>query len=431
MDAAHRPISRSISVLCCLGLFLSGCLFYTSGLIQPYYAVEFHLTDWQMGIAQSAVPLGAMIGAIQAGWLADRFGRHRVLRLSFLLLTISGVWGAFASNFNYLCVSRGINGYLAGTLYPLCAAYLIEMTPHEQVPKRVATMMFINCFASPIACVFVYILSHLVSDHVLWHLLAGMHVVPAMIAFIWSASFPESNTWLFFMETTHPAPKRMCFRTKMKTLFSPAYRNVTLCLLGTWFLMDVAYYGINFFIPHLLSVTAETADALKEPLVMQETLIINAFFGIGAALSILAIQRINQYKLQKVGFLLSGISMLALGYYFYGGLHHSYLIVALFVIFNFSINAGPNVTTYLLPATSYPVEVRATGHGLSAGIAKLGCFLGVLLLPGLQASVGFGTLLFGLALLLFIGYWMTLVLAKSTAHDAIEEVEAVYESATN
>lgn len=37
---------------------------------------------------------------------------------------------------------------------------------------------------------------------------------------------------------------------------------------------------------------------------------------------------------------------------------------------------GPNAGTMVFAAESFPVSVRTTGHGLSAGIAKAGAYLG-------------------------------------------------------
>jgi MFS transporter, PHS family, inorganic phosphate transporter len=55
---------------------------------------------------------------------------------------------------------------------------------------------------------------------------------------------------------------------------------------------------------------------------------------------------------------------------------------------------GPNMTTFVLPSALYPVSIRTTGHGVSAGIGKLGAFIGAFLFPGLQSSLGLpGTLL--------------------------------------
>ena len=73
---------------------------------------------------------------------------------------------------------------------------------------------------------------------------------------------------------------------------------------------------------------------------------------------------------------------------------------------------GPNMTTFVMPSELYPVSMRATGHGISAGVGKLGAFIGVFLFPVLQTSLGLrGTLLLtaGVSVL---GFALTLVLPE-------------------
>jgi hypothetical protein len=61
------------------------------------------------------------------------------------------------------------------------------------------------------------------------------------------------------------------------------------------------------------------------------------------------------------------------------------------------MNAGPNATTYALPAEVFPSEVRAAGHGFAAASAKLGAAVGVFLFPLLQGALGTSALLFAIA----------------------------------
>ena len=46
------------------------------------------------------------------------------------------------------------------------------------------------------------------------------------------------------------------------------------------------------------------------------------------------------------------------------------------------------MTTFVLPSEVFPVRARTTGHGIAAGIGKLGAFIGVFLVPALQKSIG-------------------------------------------
>ena len=66
------------------------------------------------------------------------------------------------------------------------------------------------------------------------------------------------------------------------------------------------------------------------------------------------------------------------------------------VIIEISMNAGPNSTTFLLSGEVFPTAIRASGAGLSAGIAKTGAILGVFILPIWQEKLGLSTLLYGL-----------------------------------
>ena len=60
--------------------------------------------------------------------------------------------------------------------------------------------------------------------------------------------------------------------------------------------------------------------------------------------------------------------------------------VLLYGISYFFTEFGPNTTTFVYPAEIFPVEVRTTGHGISAAAGKLGAFAGAYLFPLMLAS---------------------------------------------
>ena len=86
------------------------------------------------------------------------------------------------------------------------------------------------------------------------------------------------------------------------------------------------------------------------------------------------------------------------------------------------MNAGPNATTYALPAEVFPSEIRAAGHGFAAGMAKLGAALGVFLFPILLDSIEQWMLLSGLAVVCLIGFVVTLVYQIEPAGKSLDEV---------
>ena len=80
-----------------------------------------------------------------------------------------------------------------------------------------------------------------------------------------------------------------------------------------------------------------------------------------------------------------------------------------------------NVTTFILAAELYPVNLRTTGHGISAGLGKFGAFLGVFLFPVISTTMGFrGSLLLSSALAV-LGVIVTAVFVKEPAGKSLEE----------
>jgi MFS family permease len=137
-------------------------------------------------------------------------------------------------------------------------------------------------------------------------------------------------------------------------------------------------------------------------------------------LAIARMDRIGHRKLQLVGFVLMGLCFAVIS--LVPGMTTAvapFLLV--YGVSYFFTEFGPNVTTFVLPGELFPTQVRATGHGISAGIGKFGAFIGVFLFPVLQSSLGLrGTLLLtaGISVL---GALLTLVLPEPAGR-SLEEI---------
>jgi MFS family permease len=142
----------------------------------------------------------------------------------------------------------------------------------------------------------------------------------------------------------------------------------------------------------------------------------------GYLLAITRLDRIGHRRLQLTGF-----AMMALCFLVIAAIPGMTTTVAPFLVVYgisyFFTEFGPNVTTFVLPSELYPVTMRTTGHGISAGIGKLGAFIGVFLFPVLQSSLGLrGTLLLtgGVSIL---GLALTLVLPEPAGR-SLDELTA-------
>jgi MFS family permease len=189
---------------------------------------------------------------------------------------------------------------------------------------------------------------------------------------------------------------------------------------GTWFLLDYAYYGNTISTPQILGLISPHASTMTKIALQLAIFVVAALPGY--VLAIAYLDRIGHRRLQLTGFAVMGLCFLVIA-----AVPGMTTTVAPFLLVYglsyFFTEFGPNMTTFVMPSEIYPVDMRATGHGISAGIGKLGAFIGVFLFPVLQTSLGLrGTLLLtaGVSVL---GFALTLVLPEPAGR-SLEDITA-------
>jgi MFS family permease len=187
---------------------------------------------------------------------------------------------------------------------------------------------------------------------------------------------------------------------------------------GCWFLLDYAYYGNTISTPQILSLISPHASTTGK--IALQLAIFAAAAVPGYILAIVFLDRIGHRRLQWIGFAVMAACFLVIAV-----VPGTTTTVAPFLLVYgvsyFFTEFGPNMTTFVMPSELYPVAMRATGHGISAGIGKFGAFIGVFLFPVLQSSLGLrGTLLLtaGVSVL---GLALTFVLPEPAGH-SLEDI---------
>jgi MFS family permease len=189
---------------------------------------------------------------------------------------------------------------------------------------------------------------------------------------------------------------------------------------GTWFLLDYAYYGNTISTPQILSLISPAASTMTKIALQLAIFVVAAVPGY--VLAIARLDKIGHRRLQLLGFAMMGLCFLVIA-----AIPGMTTAVAPFLLVYgvsyFFTEFGPNMTTFVMPSELYPVSMRATGHGISAGIGKLGAFIGVFLFPLLNDWFGLrGTLLLT-AGVSFAGLALTLVLPEPAGR-SLEDITA-------
>ena len=120
-------------VLIAITAALGGLLFgYDTGVISSallFIRTVFHLSTAGQSIVAGIVLVGAVLGAMVAGSLSDRFGRRRVILVTALAFVIGALVSAAAGSVATLLVGRLLIGIAIGVASMLTPLYLAEISP--------------------------------------------------------------------------------------------------------------------------------------------------------------------------------------------------------------------------------------------------------------------------------------------------------------
>src|SRR6185436_10891153 len=104
----------------------------------PFLKDKFNLSEYWEGFATGSLALGAMIGCIIAGKIADKKGRRPGLLIAASVFGISSLFMAFAPDRNLFVVSRFVAGIGVGMASMLSPLYIAEIAPAAYRGRMVA-----------------------------------------------------------------------------------------------------------------------------------------------------------------------------------------------------------------------------------------------------------------------------------------------------
>ena len=200
-------------------------------------------------------------------------------------------------------------------------------------------------------------------------------------------------------------------------------RRMLKLLLGTagaWFLFDYAYYGNTLSLPAILKEVNSTASLETKLLWSLGMFVI--FAVPGYLLAVTKMDRIGHRRLQFIGFSIMAACFVVLAIV-PALTQHVAPFLAILGLSYFFIQFGPNMTTFVLPSEVFPVSMRTTGHGVAAGVGKLGAFVGVFLVPVLQDHIGLRGLLGVAGASAVLGFAITSLLPEPAGR-TLEDVSA-------
>jgi len=189
----YSPILYLTAFIVALGGLLSG---FDTGVISGallFIKDEWNLSDYLQGILVSSTLVGATIGAILNGHLADLFGRKKILIFTAVLFFIGSIFCAAAPDINILILSRFIVGLAIGVVTFATPLYLSEISP-EKIRGMLVSLFQL---AITMGILFSYLVNAGLSNVQFgWRLMLLFGVFPAVILGIGMAFMSDTPRWL-------------------------------------------------------------------------------------------------------------------------------------------------------------------------------------------------------------------------------------------
>lgn len=421
----------------------------------------WHLDALTISLLSSTALLSAALGAVVFGRISDRLGRKFVYGYELLVLAAGAIASALSPNVFWLLIFRFILGMGVGGDYPVSSTLMSEYSNRRSRGKLITLVFSIQAIGLIIGPLLtILLLLNNVDLNLTWRLLLGLGAVPALATFWLRRQIAESPRFALahgdIAEATRAIKMATHHQRNVETIDDESGSNppdtvqanqswtdemslpprkkswieilttpyLLIWLIGTagaWFLLDFAYYGTTVSTPLVIKLFSPKTTLLT-------TMIYTLFIFVVAALpgyivAVFTIDRIGGKKIQLLGF-----AMMTLSY----GLLFLFPVLStiavtfllLYGLSYFFTEFGPNVTTFVYPAEIFPVSVRSTGHGISAGVGKIGAFIGAFLFPLMLSNPAFrlpGAM--GVAAIVALGGFLITFLLPEPDTKSLETIE--------
>jgi len=431
-----------IAFFAALGGLLSG---FDTGVISGallYINNEWTMSEFAQGFLVSTVLIGAALGAVLNGRLADVYGRKKIIFITAIIFFIGSIMCAVAPNVYILMLSRFVVGFAIGVITFCAPLYLSEISP-EKIRGALVSMFQL---AVTMGILFSYLSNAFFAQfYSSWRLMLLIGVVPALILAVGISFMPDTPRWYVLrgnfdkaketllklqpdvdVENEIQKIKSLVFEKNEKEKFKFKKWMIFPLIVGVGGMFVQQWTGINtiiYYAPTILQ-QAGFSDNLGA---------ICATIGIGVVnflmtfVAIFSTDKLGRKPLLYIGLVGMGICLFMLACSFkYTALlgenakYYALLSTILYIMF-FAMSLGP--VMILLVSEVFPLRIRGTMMSISMMSNFVFNFtVSISFLPMLKAFGEFNTFIL-FATLSFLSIIFVKYVIPETKGVTLEEIE--------
>lgn len=415
----HRRRLRTVTVIATFGGLLFG---YDTGVINgalPYMADDLGLTPFTEGLVTSSLLLGAALGAVVGGKLADRRGRRRNILMIAVLFFVGALACTFAPNTAIMVLARFLLGLAVGGASVTVPTYLAEVSPAERRGRIVTQNELMIVSGQLLAFTFNAGIAAALGDAAdVWRWMLVVASLPAVALWLGMLTMPESPRWLASKDRFADAlrvlkqvrtaqraeaeldeVKQLALEDKKSQtggwpdLATPWIRRLVLVGIGIAIIQQITgvnsimYYGTQI----LTGAGFDTDSALTANIANGVISVLATFVGI------YLLGKVNRRPMLLVGQVGTTTALLLIGVFSLvlpAGEPRAYVVLTLTVTFLAFQQGAISPVTWLMLAEIFPLKLRGFGFGLAGLTLWLTNFLVGLTFPTMVDALSISTTFF-------------------------------------
>jgi MFS family permease len=383
---------------------------------------DLHIDKTQQGLAGGIFFIGYLFLQIPGGHLAERWSAKKFVGIMVLVWGVFAILGGVVQNFPELLVVRFLLGVAEGGIWPAILVMISHWFPARERARAYGVWMMNIAISSIITAP----LSGWILSMADWRTLffvegAFPFVIAAPLWWLLVSDRPSEARWLSaeerdYIETSlarenADAPEFSGYGAVFRS-------NVVWRLVGVYFLIQIGFYGLNLWLPHLVKDTTGGSSTLVGLI----TAIPYLFAIVGLWFNARSADRTGRYSFHvMVAMAIAAVTLVAsvaLGNY----AAVSILLVSLAMAGALAYD-GP---FWASASRVTPVALAGGAMGLINALGNLGGFLGPYLGGYLQDLSGgsFLSTSVVLAVALLLAGFLMLTLRKRADHTTVPEPSA-------
>jgi sugar porter (SP) family MFS transporter len=370
-----RPFLFVVALIAALGGFLFG---YDTGVISGallYIKGDLGASSFQQEAIVGALLIGAAVGAVGAGYLADAISRRWTKVISGTIYTLAALGCAFSQSSNELIAARFVLGLSVGTASFVSPMYLAELAPKRIRGGLVSFNQLMIVSGILAAYIVNFALKGVGPDN--WRWMLGLGAVPGLMLAVGMALMPYSPRWLAergrddearaVLKRTHreedvdeelESIKEVASGSgSLRDLFGASVRPMLVVGLGLAIFQQIV--GINtiiYYAPTILSFTGSSASSA-----IGQTVAIGVTNLVFTIVAILLLDRLGRRVFLIAGTVGLTVALVVLGAFFASGTLQANasalaLIALVVYIASFAVGLGP--VFWLMISEIFPLEIR-------------------------------------------------------------------------